>query len=1067
METNKNEKSSKVLLVEALRNFFAGSVKAVRYNEIKSEEGEELKDTVSKLNVPIEIPLYSVTKSGDKEKQNNHSLYIFPSNIEDESIPNELKGRAFMIGKKYESLIKLPSGKLVNVPYEDKDRNVVIYGGNKGAYTKETFCVNSPMYVVSMGLNGPKKQETRFVVQANGIKDDWDGEAQKILDVSDSNNSKDLAGYAANLGPVRSTERQKNKAILEALLENYTSRKSKTVKVRKERENLPIFNPSQSKSGVFGCWEFGEQSVAIVEQSKLTPNLQARRLSNIGKNEARKEKYNAKIDAKVSKKSELLRGNENSDENVSRKEQKRQVLRKKLENEISTLENAGIYNRKLRIYAVKKEGENIDYYARFDYKKTPEPEKPEDIENNDNYFKIRKAGFKIISGKISGKYVPVLEVYENRSENGKLSHSRTLSVVGTSANKQLRAFCVAFSAADMAPPTEERAFANAFYSADKEQRLHISDELAKAADEQRNKYFENEKYFKNPKKIKDKGMSEEEKQDQARKYAEAKEVYHSPEAKSARAIEKAGKRGRLWWAQPSYQKTSILKMTRDVLTIGAIAGGIFLAVGSQGHGYTVDAINSRDAREIAEAGGRTYISAQLKTSADEDKNQDENQGEAVPLSDLNSMTNSAEPTLFNYVVENTLDNVVIDTSRPSNMAELFMGENAETYGYDMQTDLQNVKDRGANFAVTNWFGVDYTIDGIKGAYSALGAMAGQEVKEHGVKVDLNNVVYPNSTTDRNSFVKALESLGMTEDEAVGAAKSYTRAFQDAYIASENLVSVEPEEEITYNLADGQLDETLGALLNKDVDIISVNYDNVSNKGIVYALADNGELIKTSFSNGEDYYVEVNNTSGVEAAILDAFDKAEEVENNKDAENDGEVANDKETSGVVKEEEKTSAEDFFKVVEYAPVAKLNLESKKESKLYDYFGETYGNSLGLFYSIKSNKGDDGKAYYSAEFASVGAEDLNITHAGTDVYSTTTQTTTQQKIIYCAIQAISNGECSLGPAPGLHTGEGGKVEEYTVTNHLSNEDKVDARLALIGDGRVMMTTPSATSKDDERVR
>lgn len=1066
METNKDEKSSKVLLVKALRNFVKGSVRAVRYNEIKSEEGEELKDTVSKFNVPIEIPLYSVTKSRGEEKQNNHSLYIFPSDIEEESFPNELKGKAFMIGKKYESLTKLSNGKQVNKPYEDKDGNVVIYGGDKGAYTKETFFVNSPMCVVSMGLNAPKKQETRFVVQANGIKDDWDGETPKISDISGDNSTKKLGGYAVGLGLVGSTERQKNRAILEALLENYTSRESniRTAKVRKERENLPIFNPSQSESGVFGCWEFGEQSVAIVEKSKLTPNFQARRLSNIGKNEARKERYNAKIDAKIRNKNELLSGN--SDENVSGKERKSQVLRnRKLENEISTLNNAGIYNRKLRIYAVKKEGENIDYYVRFDYKKTPEPEKPEDIENNVNYFKIKKAGFSYISGD----YTPVLEVYENRLENGKLSHSRTLSVVGTSVkgNKQLRAFCMAFSAADMAPPTEEKAFANAFYSADKEQRLHISDELAKAADEQRNKYFENEKYLTKPKKSKDKEMSEEEKQDQERKYAEAMEEYNSPEAKSARAIEKAGKRGRLWWKQPSYQKTSILKITRDVLTLGGIAAGIFIAVGSQGHGYSVDAINSRDAREIAEAGGRTHISAQLKTSAEEDKNQEENQGEAVPLSDLNSMTNSAEPTLFNYVVENTLDNVVIDTSRPSNMAELFMGENAETYGYDMQTDLQNVKDRGANLAVTNWFGTDYTIDGIKGAYWALGAMAGQEVKEHGVKVDLNNVVYPNSTTDRNSFVKALESLGMTEDEAVEAAKSYTRAFQDAYIASENLVSVEPEEEITYNLADGQLDETLGALLNKDVDIISVNYDNVSNKGIVYALADNGELIKTSFSNGEDYYVEVNNTSGVEAAILDAFDKAEEVENNKDAENDGEVANDKEPSDVVKEEEKTSAEDFFKVVEYAPVAKLNLESKKESKLYDYFGETYGNSLGLFYSIKSNKGDDGKAYYSAEFASVGAEDLNITHAGTDVYSTTTQTTTQQKIIYCAIQAISNGECSLGPAPGLHTGEGGEVEEYTVTNHLSNEDKVDARLALIGDGRVMMTTPSATSKDDERVR
>ena len=794
-----------------------------------------------------------------------------------------------------------------------------------------------------------------------------------------------------------------------------------------ERENLPIFNPSQSESGVFGCWEFGEQSVAIVEQSKLFPNFQARWLSYIGKDGARKERYNAKIDAKIRNKDELLSGN--SDEYVSSKERKSQVLRnRKLENEISTLNNAGIYNRKLRIYAVKKEGENIDYYVRFDYKKTPEPEKPEDIENNVNYFKIKKAGFRYISGN----YTPVLEVYENRMENGKLSHSRTLSVVGTSVrgNKQLRAFCMAFSAADMAPPTEEKAFANAFYSADKEQRLHISDELAKAADEQRNNYFKNKKYLEKPKKSKDKGMSEEEKQDQERKYAEAMEEYNTPEAKSARAIEKTGKKGR-GRKRPSFQKTSALKMIRDLLRIGGIAAGIFIAVGSQGHGYGVDAANRRDVQKITEEAGRIYVSAQLETSAEEDKTQGENQG-AVPLNDdYNSMTNSAEPTLFNYKLVNG-DTVEIDTSRPSIIAGLFMGENAETYGYDMQTDLQNVKGRGAKLAITNLFtSLDYTMEGIEGAYTALGEMAGQEVKEHGVKTD--GVVYPNGTTDMNSFVEALESLGMAKEKANVAAESYTKAFRVAYEASKDMVSVEPEEEISYNLADGQLAETLGALINKDVTIISVNYDNVNNEGSVHALLENSNLIGISFNNGAGYPVEINNTSGIEAAILEAFDNAEAAE--KDA------------------DDTTSAENYFKVDEYAPTAGL-LKASEESKLKNYLSETYGDNVGVYYSINPGVDDNGKVAYETEFVMVGAEDLDITHLKTSVLSTTNQTTTDQKIIYCATHAISYGECSLGAAPGLYNS--GEVEKRTVTNALSEGDKAVAEGVL--NSEYTMTTPSS---------
>lgn len=816
-------------------------------------------------------------------------------------------------------------------------------------------------------------------------------------------------------------------------------------KIPVENKALPKF--TEGEGDIYGYWEIKKKiRSAIIEKAEARPYRQAVKMAKFKVDKI--EKTNERIEKEIRAIDNwLYPGADASEKERTRREKASPKEIAKREREHASLIDQKIKSRNVRIYAVKNEdNDRVDFFV---YTGAGEfsPKKVEDFANNREVFKIRKVGLQVLNKRNT----PVIELYESKKIGGKMVHSEILNFVdmNPAGNPELLALCKAFAGAEKAIQ-DEKAFENGFFN-------HISPNLANDLDEQKNKYYEN--LIEISKDIDTKGMTEKEKK--------------KAEKDHTKAIKAETKR---MSSLPSGFKGGFLKT-------GAIEGlataGIVLAFGLGGllglstaftqiGGGIGNAKGANKAREIAEAGGRTYISAQLKTNADEGKNQDENQGEAVPLNgDYNSMTNSAEPTLFNYKAVNTLDNVVIDTSRPSNMAELFMGENAETYGYDMQTDIQAAKHWAAPMLVTNWGGIDYTIDGINGAYWALGAMAGQEVKEHGVKVDLNNVVYPNSTTDRNSFVKALKSLGMTEDEAVEAAKSYTRAFQDAYIASENLVSVEPEEEITYNLADGQLDETLGALLNKDVDIISVNYDNATNSGIVYALADNGELIKTSFSNGEDYYVEVNNTSGVEAAILDAFDKAEEVENNKDAENDGEVANDKEPSDVVKEEEKTSAEDFFKVVEYAPVAKLNLESKKESKLYDYFGETYGNSLGLFYSIKSNKGDDGKAYYSAEFASVGAEDLNITHAGTDVYSTTTQTTTQQKIIYCAIQAISNGECSLGPAPGLHTGEGGKVEEYTVTNHLSNEDKVDARLALIGDGRVMMTTPSATSKDDERVR
>ena len=326
------------------------------------------------------------------------------------------------------------------------------------------------------------------------------------------------------------------------------------------------------------------------------------------------------------------------------------------------------------------------------------------------------------------------------------------------------------------------------------------------------------------------------------------------------------------------------------------------------------------------------------------------------------------------------------------------------------------------------------MEGTKGAYSALGEMAGQEVKEHGVKTD--GVVYPNGTTDMNSFVEALESLGMDEKEAIVAAESYTKAFRVAYEASKDMVSVEPEEEISYNLADGQLDETLGALINKDVTtIISANYDNVNKEGSVHALLENSNLIGISFNNGAGYSVEINNTSGIEAAILDAFDKAEAAEKDTD--------------------KTTSAEDYFEVNEYAPIAKLNLKASEESKLKNYLSETYGDNVAVYYSINPGVDANGNVAYETGFVMVGAEDLDITHLETSVLSTTNQTTTDQKIIYCATHAISYGECSLGAAPGLYNS--GKVEKRTETNELSEKDKADARLAL-NESEYTMTTPSS---------
>ena len=458
----------------------------------------------------------------------------------------------------------------------------------------------------------------------------------------------------------------------------------------------------------------------------------------------------------------------------------------------------------------------------------------------------------------------------------------------------------------------------------------------------------------------------------------------------------------------------------------------------QATGGGIELSNQQKARDAAEYGAREHIVAQLDSNVnngdngDNGDNKDENQG-AVPLNDdYNSMTNSAEPTLFNYKLVNG-DTVEIDTSRPSIIAGLFMGENAETYGYGMH-DVREIEEKnwGALLLVSNWGGSDYTMEGIEGAYTALGEMAGQEVKEHGVKTD--GVVYPNGTTDMNSFVEALESLGMAKEKANVAAESYTKAFRVAYEVSKDMVSVEPEEEISYNLADGQLDETLGALINKDVTIISVNYDNADNEGSVHALLENSNLIGISFNNGAGYSVEINNTSGIEAAILDAFDKAEAAEKDTD--------------------KTTSAEDYFKVDEYASIAELNLGAK-ESKLTNYLSETYGDNVGVYYRINPGVDANGNVAYETGFVMVGAEDLDITHLETSVLSTTNQTTTDQKIIYCATHAISYGECSLGAAPGLYNS--GKVEKRTETNELSEKDKADARLALNESERTM-TTPSS---------
>ena len=1058
---HKTELSRKQWLTKDLKDYFLSGLGSLKFDDIRvargidfskdsdgarddrEMDGARIATIISESPKPLEVKFQIDMKNdyfsvGTKDA----SLFMFGLSTQRKgqdnvglSSANQLPGRAFLIPKTIDDDAKLPRRKgkseeevaeeVLEKPYVDKNGNIVIYhsdknGAGKTYYIKETYFIKQAQAVRDLGVVSKNNQPSQFLVLPSGqITNEWDG---KVAGVKDKDLEKSDKAIPAILGDRREDEETFNKNLLIASAAAFVyeteigksspvrtkerkSNEPKFVKTKEpvENEKLPEYEEFKGVDGVYGCWKFKASiPISIVPKSKFDAYGQAVRIAKKADNPTKRDKFNDKIKEEIKAVNEWLEANDDADEKT----------RAKYKNKLAKLQDKLIEKSNMRIYAATNdENGKIDYFVYIgDDKEAPKTK--DDLLDKDNVFKIRKTGLKVIDGRST----PVLEVYGNRHDESKgMVHDEILNIIDVTpgGNTELTELCETFSRAEKSIGMFN-AFETMFYG-------HISKKHAEEADSKKNTFYTNEAKREKPTMPDTKGMSPEDKAKQKANYAAAKKRHNSKEEKRERARTKHVSSG--------FKAGELVKGFLKKATVFAIAAvglvGALQAAGGISHG-----IGENQAERVAYKDTVGYVqSVSNVNNGDNGDNKDENQGEAVPLNgNYNSMTDSVEPTLFNYKLVNG-NTVEIDTSRPSIIASLFMGENPTTFGYDMHGVREvEKKNWGARLLVSNLGGPDFTMGGIKGAYSALGEMVGQEVKENGVV--MNDVVYPNGTTDMNSFVEALESLGMAEKEANVAAKSYTEAFSVAYEASKDMVSVEPEEEISYNLADGQLAETLGALINKDVTtIISVNYDNVNKEGSVHALTKDGNLIEISFNNGAGYSVEINNTSGVEAAILDAFDKAKVADEDAD--------------------KTTSAEDYFEVNEYAPIAELNLGSK-ESKLNNYLSETYGENVGVYYSINPGMDDNGKVAYQTGFVIVGAEDLDITRLKTSVLSTTNQTTTDQKIIYCATHAFG---CSLGPASGLYNG-GVKVD--TVTNELSEADKAVAEGVLISE--YTMTTPSS---------
>ena len=959
-------------------------------------ESSRISSEISKLQDPVEVKMLREKKSSVFSADTTDvSLYMFgldtkiKANKADVGISkdSQLVGRAFLVPKASSTVSKLPSGYEAEKKYKDNNGNIVIYheqidDDGKKSYIKETIKVTQAQLVKNMGIEAKTGQPSRFVVVPENVTKNWDGKVGQSSE-KDIDSGK---GLLADLGDDRDSV---NKNLLRGMALTYVFetelkekapiriKEPKVVELPKKKveTKLPEFVDGSGK--VYGYWKFkGQIPTAVVGDSRVRPFREAKKtqLASIKK----QNKQNEKIEREIERIDEWLLANPGAtNKQISDKQRRRAELVDKITED-----------RTMRIYAVENEGGNkkIDFYVYLGDERHA-PKTADDFKTNSGVYKIRKAGFEIMNKTRT----PVLEVYgkPHENESGKIVYDGTRRIVDVTrgGNEELNAFCDAFAKAEK-DAENTTAFDEAFYL-DKSVRKHISKELAEDLDRQKNAYYES---VKGSAKVKKQDTSEMSKEDKVR----AKARYEDEKARAK--TEKTRAKDTSSGFKSGILKSGFLEKLAT-LAIGVGIGVGAMAIATQG----VDIANSNQLRDMAETNAESHIAQVLEDDA------------VARSVSYNAFENETEPTLFNYKAENSADNIVIDSASESNIQKMFASDNATTFGYDVQKDVEStIQSEGwrnaARMAVSNWAGFDYSKEGVEGAYSALGSMAGQEVKENGVTLSDSEVVYPDLGTTEASFVNYLESLGASEEMATTAATAYANAFTTSYSLSEDLTTA-PEEEPDNELdtTDGSLQETFSSIVGESVQVIHANYDETNNHGVIFGLDSDKNLVGVKFNNGPDFNIKVTNAVGFEAALLEA-----------------------------------AAVDGCEIMEFKPVEWLNLSQSEIDKAYNYLGDVYGESAGLFYNVTPVKADNAtKAHYGVNIVSVAEATLDVTIESVNVYPETYKTATEEDVFKTAVSEATDGK--YAGASGHYTDPNEPTMETTIANELDPTTKAQAREAL----------------------
>lgn len=996
------------------RDFASFSVPNLNFGSKKDEDAKKVEydslvEEIKTSKNPIELVVPVATKKDAYErKSDDWSFLIFTQNTkvkenkEDEGIAksSQLKGKIFLIPKEQKEIKNLSKKKIEELEnngsfekYQVDDKGslfkyIKYSSGETQHYIKETIDLSKVQLVKRMAIEKVKNSTSRFGVVANKIDDDWDGQFDNTVKGAKNTNT-----YYVDLGDEANTN--KNLFISNAIIEVYGEKEEKTpAKIVKENTKLPEF--VEGSGNIYGYWKFdGKIPTAVVGDAKFRPFHEAKK-SNVS-SDRKLDKANAKIRKEIREIDEWMQANERvADRNQIDKKQKRRA----------ELVDKMTEDRPMRIYAVKNEGGNrkIDYFVYLGDDRHA-PKTADDFKTNSNVYKVRKAGFEILNKT----YTPVIEVYgkPHKNEVGQIEYGSLRRIVDATkgGNEELNAFCEAFSKAEK-DIGNKTAFKDNFYK-------HISEELANDIDKQKNDYFASMNVVTKVKKPDTSAMSD----------AEAKRAMANYKADKTKAKDASIGKKRASSASSGLKWGGILKSKfgEKVLTLAlgvAIGAGAVVGLGTiaQAPGYGVDANNRNFARDIASAGAETYITQTLET-LDNAK---------VKTANYNAFENEAEPTLFNYKTIDTKDNVQIDTSYESNIEAMFNANNsnATTFGFNAEGVAQKAVENDGNrnfwarLAVTNWTGLDYSVEGVEGAYNALGLEAGQEVKEHGVVLNADEVVYPNTSTVQASFVKDLTNLGASQENAEVAANAYAESFKTAYAESESQVEANEEQKDEFDITDGNLQETVSTVLGEEVQVIHANYDEDTNHGIIFGLDNDKNLVGVEFDNGANFNIEITNAEGLETALLEA-----------------------------------TANNNYMTAEYKPFDNLNLSQSNKDRAYKYLGELYGESAGIYYNITPVKADGtNDAHYETKILSFDAENLNVTHEVVNVYSDTHQTVTSEDVVKTAISEVTEGK--YAGATSLYTNPNEATIRVTIENELDGTTIEQGKDALDKEETVLQT-------------